>query len=88
MSQVSLAHVRIQGVNCAVFAADAAVHTRSARANLLAQLATAARHAGLRVDKAALAYVEFGRRVYFGAPDLVQYLSSAGLPAWTHSIDF
>jgi hypothetical protein len=87
MSKIDLAHVRIQGANCAIFGADATSRERSGRSRLLAQLEGRAAAAGLRVDKAALAYVEGGRTTFFGTPDLVRYLSSAGLPGWTHTID-
>jgi hypothetical protein len=39
------------------------------------------------VDKAALAFEEFGRVTFFGAPDLVRFLSSRGLPRATHMLD-
>jgi hypothetical protein len=46
----------------------------------------AARAHGLNVDKAALAFREGGRTVFWGTPDLVRFLSRCGVPAWTHSI--
>jgi hypothetical protein len=46
-----------------------------------------ARRNNLRVDKAALAFQESGRTTFFGTPDLVRYLSSRGVPRWTHTLD-
>lgn len=86
MSSVNLAHVRIQGVNCAIFDADATSRTSSARSSLLSRLTLAARHAGLRIEKSALAYADSDRLNFFGSRDLVQYLADAGLPDWTHTI--
>lgn len=86
--QISLAHLRHQGIDFAVFDADAQVHTSSARAAVLARLTAAARRSGLKVDKSALAYVEHGRLSFYGTPDLVKFLaSSGGVPEWTHTIN-
>jgi hypothetical protein len=30
---------------------------------------------------------KFGRTKFFGTPDLVRYLSSRGVPTWTHTLD-
>lgn len=85
---IQLAHLRDQGINFVVFAADAPSKTRSDRQRLLGQLIAAARRAGLAVDKAALTITEGGRPGFFGTPDLVRYLTSlGGVPTWTHSID-
>jgi hypothetical protein len=54
---------------------------------LLGQLVAEARRNNLRVDKAALAFHEAGRTKFFGTPDLVRYLSSSGIPRWTHTLD-
>jgi hypothetical protein len=88
MAQIDVSHVLIQGQSCAIFDADATSQTSDARARLLAQLSTRARAAGLRVDKSALAFAEFGRPTFYGAPDLVKYLSTAGYPGRTNTINF
>lgn len=85
--RIEMAHLRDQGINFAVFAADAANRSDSGRQALLAQLVAKARGNSLRVDKAALAYQEAGRTRFFGTPDLVKYLASRGVPRWTHTLD-
>lgn len=86
--KIQLAHLRDQGINFAVFAADAPSRTNSARDELLWDLTRRARASGLAVDKAALAYSEGGRQRFYGTPDLVRYLASAGgISRWTHTIE-
>jgi hypothetical protein len=86
--RIRLAHLRDQGINFAVFAADAPTHTRGDRDIALRDLTSKARAAGLRVDKAALAFTEHGRLTFYGTPDLVRYLSQrGGAPRWTHWIE-
>jgi uncharacterized protein YbaP (TraB family) len=87
--KISLAHILVQGQSVAVFAADAPSRLRGDRAELLQQLILKARMARLKVDKAALAFVEAGCTHFFGADDLVDYLANRGFPPnWTHTIDF
>lgn len=86
MTTIRMAHLRTQGINFAVFAADAPSRNDADRAELLHQLAAEARRSGLRVDKAALAFSEGRRTVYYGTPDLVRYLSTHGVSHWTHSL--
>jgi hypothetical protein len=86
--RVRLAHLLEQGVSFAVFDADARTRTNRDRNELLEALVLGARAAGLRVDKAALAFVSGGRLQFFGTPDLVSFLARLGyLPAWTHTIN-
>ena len=85
--RIEMAHLRTQGIDFAVFAADANDHTNAGRQQLLGQLVAQARRNNLRVDKAALAFDEAGRTKFFGTPDLVRYLSSRGVPRWTHMLD-
>lgn len=85
--RIEFAHLRVQGIDFAVFNADATNHGASARQELLAQLIAAARRNGLKVDKAALAFREAGRTKFLGTPDLVKYLASRGVPRWTHTLD-
>ena len=85
--RIEMAHLRDQGINFAVFGADASNHTDAGRQTLLAQLVAAARRNRLRVDKAALAFQESGRTKFFGTPDLVKDLASRGVPTWTHMLD-
>lgn len=86
MAKIKMAHLRTQGINFAVFAADAPSHSNRARDQLLGQLAVEARQSGLRVDKAALAYSQGGRTSFYGTPDLVRYLSTHGVSQWTHTL--
>ena len=85
--RIQMAHLRDQGTNFAIFAADAANHTDGGRHALLAQLVAKARANRLRVDKAALAYDAAGRTTFFGTPDLVKYLATRGVPMWTHTLE-
>jgi len=84
--QLRLAHLRHQGIDFVVFDADARSHMRDDRAEILGTLMQEARRAGLRVDKAALAYRTGGRIEFWGTPDLVRFLANNGLPRWTHTI--
>jgi hypothetical protein len=82
-----LAHLRIQGLNCAIFGADAADHANGNRSRLLAELTAGARRLGLAVDKRALAFSFGGRTQFYGDPDLVGFLSNNWRgPCWTHEI--
>lgn len=85
--RIEMAHLRTQGIDFAVFAADAGDRTNASRQRLLGQLVAQARGNNLRVDKAALAFQERGRTTYYGTPDLVRYLSSSGVARWTHTLD-
>lgn len=87
MAQVSVAHVRVQGIDVAVFGGDSQSRTRESRAALLTDLTARARSAGLRIHKSALAYEEFGRVEFFGTRDLVGFLAHNGLPQWTHTLN-
>ena len=85
--RIEMAHLRVQGINFAVFKADAKDHTKAGRQQLLGELVAEARRNNLRVDKAALVFSEAGRTTYFGTPDLVKYLSSHGVGRWTHTLE-
>lgn len=90
--KVNLAHLRERArsggwINFAVFDARSSSGSRDDNARLLAQLTARARGASLRVDQSALAFVSGGQIQFFGSPPLVEYLSSNGLPGWTHTID-
>ena len=78
--RVNLAHINIQGVDVAVFDAKPNIDSDSYRQELLTSLTSRARLAGLRVEKSALAYVHLGQLMFYGTPDLVQYLQNSGMP--------
>ncbi len=89
MMKINMAHLRERSttgtwINFVVFDAKAINGNND---SLLAQLTAAARNAGLRVDQSALAYRAGGGIRFFGSPHLVSYLSTAGLPRWTHKLD-
>jgi len=84
--QIEMAHIKTQGINFIVFNADAPSRMQQDRQRLLADLVRRARANRLRVEKAALAFNESGRTTFFGAPDLVRFLASSGLPRWTHTL--
>lgn len=83
---IRFAHLRTQGIDFAVFEADARSGLNGDRAGLLQQLTTAARGEGFRIDKSALAYRRGGRLEYYGTNDLVRYLANNGVSRWTHKI--
>lgn len=85
--QVNVAHLRDQGINFAVFDADAQSRLDSDRAGVLQQLVVSARRTGLKIDKAALAFRQGNDIAFYGTPDLVRYLQHRGVPGWTHTID-
>ena len=85
--RIEMAHLRDQGIDFAVFNAEAPSRTGVDRQALLRQLTAAARGNGLKVDKAALAFDESGRTKFFGAQDLVKYLASGAPLRWTHTLD-
>jgi hypothetical protein len=85
--RIEMAHLRDQGIDFAIFNADAPDHDSAARQALLNRLVVMARQNRLHVDKAALAFEESGSIKFFGTPDLVRYLASRGVPRWTHTLD-
>lgn len=86
--RIQMAHLRNQGINFAVFDADARSGMDNDRSELLWDLTRRARASGLAIDRAALAFRQGGRLCFFGTPDLVRYLSSVGgVPRWTHTIN-
>jgi len=85
--KINMAHLRDQGIDFAIFDADARSHMNHDRANLLQHLVLTAQRAGLKIDKAALAFHQGNRNSFYGTPDLVRYLQTAGVPRWTHTID-
>ncbi len=89
--QINFAHLREQSttggwINFAVFEARSTSGGDSANAQTLAQLTSQARMAGFRVDQSALAFTENGRVKFYGARNLVDYLSRGWHPHWTHTI--
>lgn len=90
--RINLAHIRERStsggwIDFAVFDAHSTSNANSANAEVLAQLTATARRSGLKIDQSALAFSESGRLKFYGSKNLVDYLSHAGLPQWTHSID-
>ena len=75
--RVELTHFREQGQSCALFRADARDHSQDGRRQLLAGLIVAAKRSRLRVDKAALAFEEFGQ-VPAGSP----FLADENIEGW------
>ncbi|MGO4414407.1 hypothetical protein AB4Z27_15740 [Cupriavidus sp. KB_39] len=90
--RVNFAHLRERArsggwINFAVFDARSSSGSSSDNSQLLAQLTAQARASNLQVDQSALAFTANGRLQFFGSPNLVDYLSRAGLPQWTHSFN-
>ena len=84
--EINIAHLRTQEIDFVVADADATSHMSCDRDAVLGRAWSAARRAGLKVDKAALMFVENGRPKYYGTPDLVHFLASRGVPRWTHTL--
>ena len=87
--RISFAHLRERStsggwIDFVVFDAKS---TTGSNETLLASLTMRARQSGLKVDQAALAYVEGGRIRFYGSTPLVDFLSRNGVPAWTHQLD-
>jgi hypothetical protein len=85
--KLKVAHLRTQGIDFLVADADARTRLENDRNILLSRIVVIARRSGLKVDKGALAFTEGGRTVYFGTPDLVNFLARQGVPRWTHTLE-
>lgn len=85
--RIKFAHYKTQGIDYAVFNADAVSNLNSDRIEILNDLTNSARCNGFKIDKSALAFREGGRTKLYGDDDLVKFLSNQGIPRWTHSID-
>jgi hypothetical protein len=83
---INFAHLQTQGVDFAVFDADATSHRDSDRAALLEQLTGKARSGGLRIMKSALAFQENGQLKFYGDRDLVAFLVNNPYFQWTHTL--
>lgn len=90
--RVKMAHLRERAqssgwINFAVFDARSPSGMRDDNARLLTQLTLQARASNLRIDQSALVFSMSSRPQFFGSPPLVDYLSKAGVPAWTHTLE-
>ncbi len=86
--KINMAHLRDQDISFAIFETDAPSRTKHDRDALLHQLIGQARLSGLRVDKAVLAFTEFGQLTFYGTPDLVRFLvARPSALRWTHTLD-
>jgi hypothetical protein len=86
--KIDVAHVNIQGINCAVFDADATDRSARGRSALLERLTERARASGLAVSKRALRFTTGRSVMFFGDQDLVAYLRNHGWAlSATHTID-
>jgi hypothetical protein len=89
---VSFAHLRESStsggfIDFAVFGVKSVSGSNSDNGILLSQLTSKARAAGLKVDRSAPAFERNGRVHFYGDQNLVNYLSSSGVPRWTHALD-
>lgn len=90
--RINFAHIRERAqsggwISFAVFDARSTSGTNADNSRLLAQLTVKARATSLRVDQAALAFVNSGRLQFYGSQPLVDFLSKNGVPTWTHHMD-
>jgi hypothetical protein len=79
--KVNMAHLRNQGIDFAVFEADVPSRMAAERANLLQQLVFTARRAGLKIDKAALAFRQGGASLSMAHLTLFDISRVRALPA-------
>lgn len=85
--RVRLAHFSEGGLDTAVFAAGQADRSDRERDRLLADLSHHLRRAGLRVDRAALAYPDpFGWLTVYGPPSVVDRVAGLDELPWTHEL--
>lgn len=90
--RINFAHLRERAtsgvwVNFAVFEAKSTSGTNSDNRTLLSQLTSKAISTGLKIDQSALVFMQHGHIQFYGDQNLVNYLSSSGVPQWTHTID-
>lgn len=85
--RVRFAYVHEEGLDTAVFAAGQADRSDLERDRLLAELSRHARRAGLKVDRAALAYPDpFGWLTVYGPRSVVDRVAARGGLPWTHEL--
>lgn len=89
--KIQFAHLRVPStsgglIDIAVFEAKATSGGDSAKASVLAQLTSAARAAGLKIDQSALAFMANGRLNFYGDKNLVDHLSRTGSPVSNREI--
>jgi hypothetical protein len=85
--RVRFAYVSEGDVGTAVFAAGQPDRSDRDRDRLLAELSQHARRAGLKVDRAALAYPDpFGWLTVYGPPAVVDRVARLGDIPWTHEL--
>ena len=90
--RINFAHMKHPGqdgtaVSFAVFEARSNSGSDADNKKLLENLVEKARGIGLRVERAALVFMEGGRVKFWGNTDLVALLSKGGVPKWTHYFD-
>ena len=91
--KVNFAHLKYRSasgadVSFAVFEARSNSGSDKDNRKLLEDLVGLAQGIGLRVEEAALVFLEGGRIKFWGNTDLVQRLVNGGVPKWTHYLDF
>ena len=85
--RIRFAYVSTGGLETVVFAAGEPDRSDRERDRLLAELSGHARRAGLRVDRAALAYPDpFGWLTVYGPPSVVERLANLDRLPWTHEL--
>jgi len=90
--KINLAHIRQKTtsgawIDFAVFDAKSTSNINSYNDILLADLTRKARSYGLKIDISSLAYKKGSKMVFHGDKNVVDFLSTSGLPRWTHKID-
>jgi len=90
--RINFAHIRERStsggwIDFAVFEAKSVSGTDQANGEVLARLTAKAERAGYKIDQSALAFSQNGQIRFFGNTKLVEYLSHAGVPTWTHYIE-
>ncbi|PCJ41482.1 MAG: hypothetical protein COA71_07950 [SAR86 cluster bacterium] len=91
--EVNMAHFRQKTViggfiDFAIFDAKSESGTESDNLELLNSLTRAAiQSKNLKIDQAALVFKKNDQVRFYGSNDLVNYLSKAGFPKWTHTLE-
>ena len=91
--EVQFAHFRQQTatgqfIDFAIFDAKTESGSESDNLELLNNLTDETIHVHkLKIDQAALVFKENDEMRFYGSTDLVNYISRAGFPKWTHTLE-
>lgn len=89
IKMVHLRHKSTSGtpINFAVFDAKPNSMDSASLDSALNELTIKAKASGLKVDQASLVYNQNNQIRFWGSKNLVNFLSTNGVPKWTHTLD-